>query len=145
VLRLRCFSPRDLARVYELACTSLSENYNPTLFLELYSYWPEGFIIAEEDGQIIGFIFGIMMSRTEARILMLAVDPRYRGKGFGATLYREMQRQCAVKGMSAIALEVRVSNQVAIHFYEKMGFQLVGRIAQYYSNGEDAFRMQLFL
>jgi [ribosomal protein S18]-alanine N-acetyltransferase len=56
-----------------------------------------------------------------------------------------MQRQCAVKGMRVIELEVRVSNQVAIHFYEKMGFQLVGRIPKYYSNGEDAFRMQLFL
>jgi ribosomal-protein-alanine N-acetyltransferase len=144
-VQLRRFGPRDLTRVYELACSSLSENYNPTLFLDLYNYWPEGFIIAEEDGQIIGFIFGIMMSRTESRILMLAVDPRYRGKGYGGVLYREMQRQCAVKGMKVIELEVRVSNQVAIHFYEKMGFQLVGRIAKYYSNGEDAFRMQLFL
>ncbi|MDD1743848.1 MAG: ribosomal protein S18-alanine N-acetyltransferase [Methanomassiliicoccales archaeon] len=144
-MQLRCFGPRDLARVYELACTSLSENYNPTLFLDLYTYWPEGFIIAEEDGQIIGFIFGIMMSRTEARILMLAIDQRYRGKGYGGTLYREMQRQCAVKGMHSIALEVRVSNLVAIRFYQKMGFQLVGRIQGYYSNGEDAFRMQLFL
>jgi ribosomal-protein-alanine N-acetyltransferase len=144
-VRLRCFGPRDLARVYELACNSLSENYNPTLFLDLYNYWQEGFIVAEEDGQIIGFIFGIMMSRTEARILMLAVDPRYRGRGYGSVLYREMQRQCAIKGMGSISLEVRVSNLVAIHFYEKMGFQLVGRIPKYYSNDEDAFRMQLFL
>ncbi len=144
-MQLRCFGPRDLDRVYELACSSLSENYNPTLFLDLYNYWPEGFIIAEEDGHIIGFIFGIMMSRTESRILMLAVDPLYRGKGYGGILYREMQRQCAIKGMRVIALEVRVSNQAAIRFYEKMGFQIAGRISKYYSNGEDAFRMQLFL
>ena len=144
-MQLRSFGPKDLNRVYELACSSLSENYNPALFLDLYNYWPEGFIIAEEDGQIIGFIFGIMTSRIEARILMLAVDPRYRAKGYGGTLYREMQRQCAIKGMRMIVLEVRASNQVAIRFYEKMGFQLVGRIPGYYSNGEDAFRMQLFL
>lgn len=144
-MQLRCFGPRDLNRIYELACSSLSENYNPTLFLDLYKYWPEGFIIADEDGQIIGFIFGIMMSRTEARILMLAIDPKYRGKGYGGILYREMQRQCAIQGIREIALEVRVSNQAAIRFYEKMGFQLVGRISKYYSNGEDAYRMQLFL
>ncbi len=144
-MQLRRFGSRDLARVYELACSSLSENYNPALFLDLYNYWPEGFIVAEEDGRITGFIFGIMMSKTEARILMLAVDPRYRGKGCGSVLYREMQRQCAIKGMRMIALEVRVSNQVALHFYEKMGFQIVGRIPNYYSNSEDAFRMQLFL
>ena len=144
-MQLRCFGPRDLTRVYDLACSSLSENYNPALFLDLYNYWPEGFIIAEEEGQIIGFIFGIMVAKTEARILMLAVDPRQRGRGYGGVLYREMQRQCAIKGMKMIVLEVRASNQPAIRFYEKMGFQLVGRISKYYSNGEDAYRMQLFL
>jgi [ribosomal protein S18]-alanine N-acetyltransferase len=144
-MRLRCFQPTDLPRVYELACTSLSENYNPTLFIDLYSYWPEGFMVAEEEGTVIGFIFGILLSRVDARILMLAVDQRRRARGLGTSLYREFQMQCAAKGIRVISLEVRVSNQGAIKFYEKMGFQLSGRVAKYYSNGEDAFRMQTFL
>jgi ribosomal-protein-alanine N-acetyltransferase len=145
MMRLRCFQPTDLPRVYELACTSLSENYNPTLFIDLYSYWPEGFMVLEEDGVITGFIFGILLTRVDARILMLAVDERLRARGLGTNLYREFHRQCACKGIRAISLEVRVSNQGAIKFYEKMGFQLSGRVAKYYSNGEDAFRMQTFL
>jgi ribosomal-protein-alanine N-acetyltransferase len=144
-MRLRCFQPTDLPRVYELACTSLSENYNPTLFIDLYSYWPEGFMVAEEAGQIVGFVFGILLSRADARILMLAVDNKLRARGLGTTLYREFQRQCAAKGIRVISLEVRVSNSVAMKFYEKMGFQLVGKMPNYYSNGEDAFRMQTFL
>lgn len=144
-MRMRCFQPTDLPRVYELACTSLSENYNPTLFIDLYSYWPEGFQVAEEDGTISGFIFGILLSRIDARILMLAVDERLRARGLGTILYREFNRQCAIKGMRTISLEVRVSNAGAIKFYEKMGFQITGRVEKYYSNGEDAFRMQTFL
>jgi ribosomal-protein-alanine N-acetyltransferase len=44
-----------------------------------------------------------------------------------------------------VTLEVRVSNQAAIRFYERMGFQLTGRVSGYYTNGEDAFRMHLFM
>lgn len=142
-MQLRLFQPTDLPRVYELACTSLSENYNPTLFIDLYAYWPEGFVVLEQDGRILGFVFGILLSRSDARILMLAVDSQMRGRGLGTILYREFQRQCALKGIRSMTLEVRVSNHIAIHFYEKMGFQVTGRVANYYSNGEDAFRMEL--
>ena len=144
-MQLRLFKPTDLPRVYELACTSLSENYNPTLFIDLYSYWPEGFVVLEHEGHILGFVFGILLSRSDARMLMLAVDSRFRGSGMGTVLYREFQRECALKGVRTITLEVRIGNQVAIRFYQKMGFQLVGRVPRYYSNGEDAYRMQLFM
>ena len=143
-MQIRLFRPSDLARVYELACTSLSENYNPTLFIDLYTYWPEGFVVLEHEGRILGFVFGILLSRSDARILMLAVDPLMRGRGLGTVLYREFQRECALKGIRHITLEVRVSNSVAIHFYEKLGFQITGKVPRYYSNAEDAFRMDLF-
>ncbi|HUL39497.1 MAG TPA: ribosomal protein S18-alanine N-acetyltransferase [Methanomassiliicoccales archaeon] len=142
-MQLRRFKPSDLPRVYELACSSLSENYNPTLFVDLHTYWPEGFIVLEHEGVILGFVFGILLSRMDARILMLAVDAKMRGRGLGTVLYREFQRECALKGIRNITLEVRVSNVIAIHFYEKLGFQMTGRVPMYYSNGEDAFRMDL--
>ena len=142
-MQIRPFRPSDLARVYELACTTLSENYNPTLFTDLFVYWPEGFKVLEHEGRVRGFVFGVLLSRSDARILMLAMDPMMRGKGLGTVLYREFQRECNLKGISHITLEVRVSNRVAIHFYEKLGFQITGRVPRYYSNGEDAFRMDL--
>jgi [ribosomal protein S18]-alanine N-acetyltransferase len=142
-MHLRQFRPSDLQRVYELACTSLSENYNPTLFIDLYVYWPEGFVVLEHEGRILGFVFSILLSRSDARILMLAVDPQMRGRGLGTVLYREFRRECGLKGIRHITLEVRVSNNVAIHFYQKLGFQVTGRVPRYYSNGEDAFRMDL--
>ncbi len=144
-MQLRRFQPTDLPRVYELACTSLSENYNPTIFIDLYPYWPDGFEVLEIEGRVIGFVFGILLSRSDARILMLAVDTRLRGRGLGTVLYREFHRQCALKGIRTITLEVRVSNHIAIRFYQKMGFQVTGRVANYYTNGEDAFRMELHM
>jgi ribosomal-protein-alanine N-acetyltransferase len=142
---LRLFQPADLPRVYELACSALSENYNPTLFIDLYSYWPEGFVVLENEGVILGFVFGILLSRSDARILMLAIDSRFRGKGLGTVLYREFQKECALKGIHTITLEVRKSNQAAIRFYERLGFQMVGKVENYYTNGEDAYRMTLYM
>lgn len=144
-MQLRLFRPSDLPQVYELACSSLNESYNPTLFLDLYSYWPEGFIVMENEGLIIGFIFGVMLSRIDARILMLAVHEKYRRRGAGTILFHEFLKQCSLKGIRTITLEVRVSNFSAIDFYKKLGFQINGRVSKYYSNGEDAYRMQLYL
>jgi len=144
-VQLRKFQRRDLPRIYELACTSLSENYSPSIFLDISHYWPEGFMVLESGNEIVGFVFGIVMSALDARILMLAVDARARDRGIGTVLYNEFRKECAKMGVHTITLEVRVSNTPAIHFYEKNGFQMVGRLDKYYSNGEDAFRMQTFL
>ncbi len=144
-MRLRPFQTKDLGQVYTLATRALNETYSTTVFTDISSYWPEGFIVLEEATDIIGFIFGIMMSRSEARILMLAVEERYRMRGLGNTLYRAFAQECAAKGIRSINLEVRISNLAAIRFYQKEGFQIVGRIDKYYTNGEDAYRMQVFL
>lgn len=143
-VRLRPFEHRDLGQVYNLACRALNETYSITVFTDLCTYWPGGLIVLEEGGDIIGFVFGIMVSRAEARILMLAVEPPHRMRGLGSLLYRSFERECANKGMKTVGLEVRVSNLPAIRFYQKLGFQITGRIDSYYTNGEDAYRMQTF-
>lgn len=142
---MRPFAIRDLSQVYDLACGALSENYSLSIFEEIYPYWPEAFIVLEDGERIIGFIFGIMMSRSEARVLMLAISPEYRMRGLGTLLYRAFEKEASNKGIHQIVLEVRITNLPAIRFYQKLGFQVTGRIDHYYTNGEDAYRMTAFL
>jgi ribosomal-protein-alanine N-acetyltransferase len=144
-VRHRTFATGDLPQVYDLACQSLSENYNPTLFVDLHAYWPEALQVIEEDGAVRGFVFGVAMSRSEARILMLAVDERYRHRGYGTLLLNGFKVECAKRGIINVVLEVRVSNRPAIQFYQHRGFQVVGTIPRYYTNGDDAYRMQTWL
>jgi ribosomal protein S18 acetylase RimI-like enzyme len=144
-VRIRYFALSDLRSVFDLACTALKERYTPTLFINLQSYWPEGFIVVEDLGTVHGFILGVTMSRIQARILMLAVSDIFRRKGYATLLFRQFCMECAKKGIRYLTLEVRKSNLPAMLFYEKMGFQITGEIERYYTDGEDACEMHIFL
>jgi ribosomal-protein-alanine N-acetyltransferase len=143
-VQLRYFQSTDLSGVYDLACRSLREKYNVTLFLDLAPFWRQGLIVVEDMGVIIGFVFGIMSSPIEARILMLAVNAEHRNHGLGTLLCRHFFQECANKGVRVVSLEVRESNVAAQNFYMKLGFVTVGTINEYYSDKENGVAMQLY-
>ena len=62
-------------------------------------------------------------------------------QAWGCGLVRRIEHQFALESASGVQLEVRVSNQKAQGFYQKLGYQDVFRIVQYYANGEDALVM----
>jgi [ribosomal protein S18]-alanine N-acetyltransferase len=142
---IRYFRPSDLWAVYELASNTLKERYNPTVFTELSPYWPNGFLVAEEMGRVVGFLFGIMSSESECRVLMLAVKKEYRNQRVGTLLLTSFIREGSMRGAHLVSLEVRSSNLSAIRFYQRFGFMLTGRIPNYYSNGEDGYTLKLHL
>ena len=48
-------------------------------------------------------------------------------------------------GGDEIVLETEVCNVIALNFYKKFGFSKVKRLLNYYLNGNDAFRLKLWL
>jgi [ribosomal protein S18]-alanine N-acetyltransferase len=78
----------------------------------------------------------------EAHITLLGIHPDYQGQGLGQLLLRSMLDRAREIEMARATLEVRASNQGAIHIYEKFGFETVGRRKKYYQdNGEDGIIM----
>ena len=142
---IRYFSPSDVWSVYELASNNLKEQYNPTVFTELSGYWPNGFLVIEEMGRIVGFVFGVMSSEVECRVLMLAVKKEYRNHGIGTMLLNRFLMEGANRGVGMISLEVLASNLSGIRFYQRLGFMMTGRIPNYYSNGDDGYTLRLHL
>jgi len=142
---IRYFKPSDLWAVFELASDNLKERYNPSVFNELSVYWPNGFLVIEDMGRIVGFLFGIMSSEVECRVLMLAVKKDHRNRGIGTMLLNRFLMEGANRGVHLISLEVRASNLSAIRFYQRLGFMMTGRIPNYYSNGEDGYTLKLHL
>ena len=100
-------------------------------------------LVIEKDLQIIGFM-DYMITFNSATISQIAILPPYRGKGYARKLLDAMEKSFPTDiddVVETITLEVRVSNEKAIHLYNKNGYEKVTVKPKYYSNGEDALYM----
>jgi len=78
----------------------------------------------------------------EMKINNIAVRPEYRSRGVGSRFLKFLLEYAASQGCREVVLEVRPSNEVALHLYHSSGFAPVGRRKQYYSDThEDAIVM----
>ncbi|MBC7129749.1 ribosomal protein S18-alanine N-acetyltransferase [Candidatus Bathyarchaeota archaeon] len=149
--KLRRFTPNDLERVVYINLTCLPENYSNYFFLDLYERFPETFIVAEENGEVVGYImcrieiglsnYGFGGFIKKGHIVSIAVLPGYRRKGIGEALIRRAMEGMRKYNAKQCFLEVRVTNTPAINLYKKMGFEVKKVIRGYYSDGEDAYLM----
>jgi len=80
-----------------------------------------------------------------ARLYSLATRPEARGQGVGAALLEAAAAAARRRGSRALRLEVRIDNAAAIALYEREDFRRIGRYAQYYQDGADAWRYEKVL
>jgi ribosomal-protein-alanine N-acetyltransferase len=91
--------------------------------------------VAEVDGEVAGFAVWQELPGGEAELLNLAVAERARRQGAGRALVEVMRGR-------RLWLEVRLSNERAIRFYESLGFERRGLRRDYYRDpSEDAVVM----
>ncbi len=76
---------------------------------------------------------------------MLAVDPSCRRLGLGRKLVKRTIDAMKELGADEVILETEITNNAALHLYESFGFMRDKRLQQYYLNGNDAFKLKLFL
>ncbi len=131
----------EIDKVYEIACRCFTERYLPELFYNIYSSWPNAFLVADINGKIVGFIAGSKLSSIEGRILLLAVEAPYRRRGIGTRLLEKFLNICLTENIKQVRLEVREDNYEAIRFYMNRGFVITSRIPHYYTDGTNAYVM----
>lgn len=139
---IREFLPSDLGRIYEIEVNSFKETYDITMLKGLADIGA-GFLVAVEDGLVVGYIIFWLKEEDLGHIISLAVDEKFRGKHIATKLLImavNVLRNC---GIFKITLEVRVSNDVAVKFYKKFGFELDRKVPSYYNDGEAAYIMFL--
>lgn len=79
-------------------------------------------------------------------LLNLCVAARWQRQGYGTMMLNHAIRQARLQRCSSVFLEVRPSNPSGIRLYEKKGFFIVGKRADYYraaDGREDAIVMRL--
>jgi len=148
---LRKFNMNDLQSVMHINSLCLPENYTDYFFIDLYRRFPETFIVAEENGKVVGYI----MCRVEVglstfvfkglirkgHIVSVAVLPPYRRKGIGEALIVKAMDGMQLYNVKQCFLEVRMTNEPAVNLYKKLGFEITRTIHGYYADGESAYLM----
>lgn len=86
--------------------------------------------LAQVDGADVGFALTQSLFEN-SELLLLAVDPLYRGNGIGAKLVALWEEIHIAAGGQQLFLEVRENNPALI-FYQNFGFDVVGRRPDYY-------------
>ena len=130
----------DVESVEEIESESFSLPW--TLMDFFYEVWRDDSIalVGEVDGKIAAYAC-VWISFEEADVANIAVKKIFRGQGIGKKLFAEIIRRVKLRGVTALTLEVRVSNVAAINLYESFGLRSVGRRKGYYEDGEDALIM----
>jgi [ribosomal protein S18]-alanine N-acetyltransferase len=111
------------------------------------------FFVALENEEVIGFIMArLIMNKNsispenEIEIYNLAVDKSFRQRKIGSRLLTKVIESATENNIAKIHLEVRKSNLIALDFYRKNGFEMIGERRNFYRNPtEDAVLMCRFL
>lgn len=134
---MRKFEFEDISRILEIERRSFKDPYDISTFLLFWALDPDGFLVAEVNGSVVGYVIA---SHRDEEIVSIAVMPEFRRKGVGRRLMEEAMEYLKGKGARKAELMVRVGNVGAIKFYEGLGFEKVGVVPKYYGN-EDGIKM----
>ena len=136
-IKIRQMKKNDLIRVGEIERLSFPIPWSQnTFFIELdkkeFAFW----WVIEYQKLVVGYA-GYWKIKDEAHIVNFAIHPDFRRKELGTKLLTFLLSYIQNQGLPVITLEVRESNVIAQHLYEKFGFKKVA-IRPYYYIYEDA-------
>ncbi len=127
---IRVMSVDDLAAVLAIENSAYDFPWTEGIFKDCFRVGYPSWIY-EQDDKIQGY--GILsVAAGEGHILNLCVHPESQHQGIGRQLLKSLLLTAEILEVSALFLEVRLSNKAAISLYEKFGFNEVGIRSNYY-------------
>ena len=123
---------------------SFNQSYGINMFQQLYEMGV-GFLVAEEDGYVIGYVLFWIKYENQGHIISIAVDKNYRRLKAGTQLLVKAISILSLLSLDTIYLEVNENNAGAIEFYKTFNFKIDRVVPGYYENGDGAMLMYLHL
>ena len=142
-MTLRAYEPRDFERLFEIDRAAFAADLAYSR-AELRSYLRSPgcrTLIAEEEGEILGFAIACRERAGHGHLVTLDVRPGRQRRGIGSELLRAIEEGLAALGLHTFILETLADEDGARRFYEKHGYAVVRRAAGYYQGGRDAWVM----
>lgn len=135
-MELRQFKKEDMKQVLHLANTYAAfDGTTSKADLNITSSFPEGFWVAEDADQVVGFAYGYFkdvpretltrwQANKVAEITLLAVRPEFRNRGIGTALIQQLLISFKAAGADLITLACPVKALSAKNLYDKLGFEI---------------------
>jgi ribosomal protein S18 acetylase RimI-like enzyme len=141
-MKIRLFRLSDLKPIARLE----REAFGPHAFdaMSVLSYGcfsRRGFLVAEENGEVVGHCVTKRTGRKSWEIASIAVRSEYRRRGTATALMAEAIQLFRSRGATQASLEVKLDNKDAQRLYERFGFSVKERLPGYYGPGQDGFLM----
>lgn len=106
---------------------------------------PNGFgFLAQVKEEVVGFIIGEIEKHRAIKVghvCTIDVAVKYRRRGVGLKLLKEIENAFLQRGAETCYLEVRVGNNEARRLYEKQGYVELEDLDNYYSRGGHGLRL----
>ena len=100
-----------------------------------FQRWPEHAFVARLNGQFAGYVTNeVSAAMSRGRILNLAVDERFRGRGIARRLLERSLEHFRSLGLKQAKIETLATNQVGRHLYPSLGFQEVSQQVHFAMN-----------
>ncbi|WP_256441473.1 tRNA (adenosine(37)-N6)-threonylcarbamoyltransferase complex transferase subunit TsaD [Collinsella sp. zg1085] len=120
------------------SATSFLEELDESLPVP-HSWW-----VAHDAGELLGFAGGRVVD-AHLELLNVAVKSAARRQGIARKLLAQLTYDAQMLGCTSVSLEVEEQNTAAQSLYVSLGFEVVGRRADYYGAGASAFVMSAAL
>ncbi|MGP9804469.1 diaminobutyrate acetyltransferase [Paracoccus sp. NSM] len=129
-LRLRKPEPTDGPAIWALirACKPLDEN---SLYCNLVQaeHFSETCILAEREGEVLGWISGHMIPNEDALFIwQVAVSPKARGLGLGRRMLHDLVRREACRDARQLRTTITRDNQASWALFRSLARHLGGEI-----------------
>jgi [ribosomal protein S18]-alanine N-acetyltransferase len=138
-VEIRDLAYSDLPRVIAIERRAFPTPWSLAMFVLELSKSSGVCLAAVGGGRLVGYLICSRYDRVW-HVMNVAVDVDHQQRGVASALLAELYER--VGDEARFTLEVRRSNDVAIHLYEREGFRAAGLRRRYYQdNGEDALVM----
>lgn len=140
-LQIKPLTEEYVDQVCVLEEEAFSMPWHKESFMEMIENKDACYLVGLLEGQVVASC-GLRNIVGDGEITNVVTKSSERGKGIGEQMLLKLMEEGCNMGVEAFTLEVRKSNEPAIHLYEKLGFVTEGVRKNFYEEPtEDALIM----